>query len=81
MPDHEELAAAERFNMEMAELAELEHQHELRSLLIARITGKGNLICFRIEDPFLRGNRRVSLFFFLGISRVLAPLSLRALQQ
>ncbi|CAM9469219.1 unnamed protein product [Pylaiella littoralis] len=36
--DHEELAAAESFNMEMAELAELEHQHELRSLLIARIT-------------------------------------------
>lgn len=40
VPDHEELAAAESFNMEMAELAELEHQHELRSLLIARIAGK-----------------------------------------
>jgi len=38
-PDHEELAAAEDFNREMAELAELEHQHELRSLLQARITG------------------------------------------
>eukprot|EP00903_Cladosiphon_okamuranus_P010726 g10138.t1 len=35
--DHEELAAAESFNREMAELAELEHQHELRSLLQARI--------------------------------------------
>lgn len=39
-PDHEELAAAESFNREMAELAELEHQHELRSLLQARITGE-----------------------------------------
>lgn len=41
IPDHEELAAAESFNREMAELAELEHQHELRSLLQARITGEG----------------------------------------
>ncbi|CAN0252950.1 unnamed protein product [Ectocarpus fasciculatus] len=36
--DHEELAAAENFNREMAELEALEHQEELRSLLQARIS-------------------------------------------
>ncbi|CAM9386993.1 unnamed protein product [Hapterophycus canaliculatus] len=36
--DHEELAAAESFNWEMAELEALEHQEELRSLFQARIT-------------------------------------------
>lgn len=38
--DHEELAAAENFNREMAELEALEHQEELRSLLQARISGE-----------------------------------------
>eukprot|EP00904_Undaria_pinnatifida_P003165 jgi/Undpi1/1284/HiC_scaffold_11.g04676.m1 len=36
--DHEELAAAEAFNREMAELEDLEHQEELRSLLQDRIS-------------------------------------------
>ncbi|CAM9163747.1 unnamed protein product [Ascophyllum nodosum] len=35
--DHEELVAAEAFNQEMAELEDLEHQEELRSLLQDRI--------------------------------------------
>ena len=36
----------------MAELAELEHQHELRSLLQARIAGEKNLR-EKIKDPIL----------------------------
>lgn len=38
--DHEELAAVEAFNREMAELEDLEHQEELRLLLQDRLSGK-----------------------------------------
>lgn len=62
--DHEELAAAESFNREMAELAELEHQHELRSLLQARITGEETCVsmCRSNSQQSQRSKDPVSLF-------------------
>ena len=46
LTDHEELAAAEAFNREMAELEDLEHQEELRSLLQDRISGESRLLVY-----------------------------------
>lgn len=40
--DHEELAAVEAFNEEMAELEDLEHHEELHLLLQDRINGEGH---------------------------------------
>lgn len=45
--DHEELAAAEAFNREMAELEDLEHQQELRLLLQDRINGEMVVVLLR----------------------------------
>lgn len=54
--DREELAAAEAFNREMAELEDLEHHEELRMLLQDRINGN---ICVRCGICFVRVPRRL----------------------
>lgn len=51
LADHEELAAAEAFNREMAELEDLEHQEELRSLLQDRISGEDTVPGSFLENP------------------------------
>lgn len=59
LADHEELAAAEAFNREMAELEDLEHQEELRSLLQDRISGeRSGLLVFLSFLNFFRKNEQ-----------------------